>query len=167
MLTWPIVTKGECTCIYFWNIAQNVVKISIWQRRMFNRRNIKKYFVFNFIFYLKIVPRGNPVFCAIFFWTHCNFHSKYSLISVIILLRRTKYSQTLTNVQLLISFYLFFLLPFWGKHTGLTVLENFTDLRSFNKATSWLYEFMSKFLWRIIALTALIMAFPSVFTCWS
>jgi len=58
-------------------------------------------------------------------------------------------------------------LPGWGRQIGRILLENFTDLRNFNKATSWLYEFMSKFLWRITTLTALMIGTPSVFTYWS
>lgn len=58
-------------------------------------------------------------------------------------------------------------IPGWGRQTGRTFLENFTDLRSFSRATSWLKEFISKFLWRITTLTALMIGTPSVFTYWS
>lgn len=54
-----------------------------------------------------------------------------------------------------------------GKQTGLMVLENVTGFRSLSKAISWLYVFESKFLCRMIALTALIIACVSDVINWS
>lgn len=55
----------------------------------------------------------------------------------------------------------------FGKQIGWMLFVKVTDFRNLSKAMSWLYVFWSKFLCRIIALTALCIASVSVVTNWS